>query len=369
MAKHPPKKFKKTGGGKVKSLKPSYASVPAINLGKKERTILDTLKYRQIFGCPMTVFQIWTYLLTIDQSSKQSPGNPVNSSNAVNSASSGKSVNRNNAGDSTKSINSAKSFNPNDLVKPPAMSPQEFMQTLAQLVKSATIVEKNDLYSLGKVDYESYAQNQVRAKELIIKANVVTHYLKKIPWIELIALTGDVAAFNATKNADLDILVITKPRRLFLSRLFLVVILKLLGVYWNAKNPVGKVCPNIFMTSDAMTWEAKNQNLYTANEVSLVYPLYSRNNCYFDFLAQNAWVCNFLPNFTINITTKTTGNKTGILRTNMLVNFAEFVARKSQMLHMRKRQTKEIVTKNFLHFNIHDRTPDILNRFQARSMF
>jgi len=115
MAKHPPKKFKKTGGGRVKSLKPSYTSVPVTNLGKKERVILDTLKYRQIFGCPMTVFQIWTYLLTTQQSSK--------------------------------------------------ISPQEFRQALAQLVKSGTVIEKNGFYSLGKEDYESYAQNQDRAKE------------------------------------------------------------------------------------------------------------------------------------------------------------------------------------------------------------
>ena len=341
MAKHPPKKFKKTGGGKVKSLKPSYTSIPTSNFGKKERVILDTLKYRQIFGCPMTVFQIWTYLLTTQQSS----GNPVNSSNAI---------------DSTKSDNS---------VKPPAISPQEFRQALAQLAKSGTVVEKNGLYSLGKIDYENYAQSQIRAKELVNKVNAVTHYLKKIPWIEMIALTGDVSAFNADNHADIDILIVTKPRRLFLSRFFLVVILKLLGVYWNAKNPAGKVCPNIFMTSDAMTWEAKNQNLYTANEVSLLYPLYSRNNCYFDFLAQNAWVCDFLPNFAVNIDPKSLDDAGKSRKTNLLIDLVEFVARKSQMLHMRKKQTKEIVTKDFLHFNLHDRTPDILNRFQARSMF
>jgi len=314
MANHPPKKFKKTGCGKVKSLKPSHTFVLATNLSKKERVILDTLKYRQIFGCPMTVFQIWTYLLTIDHS--------------------------------------------------PKMSPQEFRQALAQLVKSGTVIEKNGLYSLGKVDYGNYAQNQARAKELIVKANAVTHYLKKIPWIEMIALTGDVSAFNADKHADIDILVVTKPRRLFLSRFFLVVILKLLGVYWSAKNSAGKVCPNIFMTSDAMTWDAKNQNLYTANEVSLLYPLFSRNTCYLDFLAQNAWVSNFLPNFTINITAKPADEKNRNQRTNVLVNFVEFVARKSQLSHMRKKQTKEIVTKNFLHFNIHDKTSDIIGKFR-----
>ncbi len=354
MANHPPKKFKRSGGSKVKSLKPSYRSIPATNLDRRERVILDTLKYRQIFGCPMTIFQIGTYLLTIHQSSKHSPDNPVDFVNAVDSTDSVKVSGHNNIADSTKSVN---------FVKPSVMSPQEFKQALDQLVKSGIVTEKNGLYSLGKVDYQNYAHNQTRAKNLIVKADAITKYLKNIPWIELIALTGDAAAFNADKHADIDMLIVTKPRRLFLSRFFLVVILKLLGVYWTAKNPAGKVCPNIFMTSDAMTWAVKNQNLYTANEVSLLYPLYSCNDCYFSFLAQNSWICEYLPNFAFKINPKSADDVRKSQKINALINLVEFVARKSQMSHMRKKRTKEIIANNFLHFNIHDRTPDIVGKF------
>lgn len=352
MANHPPKKFKRAGGSKVKSLRPAYSRVPTINLDKRERVILDTLKYRQIFGCPMTFFQIWTYLLTSQQSSKHSPDNSVDFVNAVDSTDSVKVSGHNNIADSIKSIN---------FVKPPVMSSQEFRQTLAQLVKSGAVTEKNGLYSLRKVDYENYAQNQTRAKELVAKANAVTHYLKNIPWIELIALTGDVAAFNSDKRADIDMLIVTKPRRLFLSRFFLVVVLKLLGVYWTAKDPAGKVCPNIFMTSDAMTWDAKNQNLYTANEVSLMYPLYSRNDCYFSFLAQNSWVSAYLPNLIVPEINLQDIKQTTI---GKLLDLVEFLTRTLQLAHMRKRRTRELVAKNFLHFNIHDRTPDIIGKFR-----
>ncbi len=336
MAKHPPKKFKKTGGGKVRSLKPSRASTTVVNLGKKERAVLDTLKYRQIFGCPMTVFQIWTYLLTVAQPPRQSAGNSVNSSTAADSTRSGR------------------------FTKFPIMSPQEFRQTLAQLVKSGTVIEKDGLYSLGKVDYEKYEQSQTRAKELITKARAVTVYLKRIPWIEMIALTGDVAAFNADKNADIDMLVVTKPRRLFLSRFFLVVTLKLLGVYWDAKNPAGKICPNIFMTSNTMTWETKNQNLYTANEVSLLYPLFFRNNCYFSFLIQNAWVNNYLPNF---ILSEFKPKSIKRAPASKLLDLMEFITRTLQLAYMRKKRTRELVSNNFLHFNVHDKTPYIIDKF------
>ena len=113
-----------------------------------------------------------------------------------------------------------------------------------------------------------------------------------------------------------------------------------------------------------MTWTVKNQNLYTANEVSLVYPLYSHNDCYFSFLAQNSWVCEYLLNFAFNINPKSADDVRKSQKTNALINLVEFVARKSQMSHMRKKQTKEIIANNLLHFNIHDKTSDIIGKFR-----
>lgn len=321
MSKHPPKKFRKTGKNKVRSLKPPSRQLSSTKISQKEKVVLDTLKYRQIFGCPMNIFQIWNYLLLSDKTYKH-PG-----------------------------------------VRTSAFTPFELKQTLAQLVKAGVAVQREGLYSLKNVDYEKHEQSQSRARDLIIKAESITNYLKRIPWIEMVALTGDVAAFNADKNADIDMLIVTKPRRLFISRLFLVVILKTLRAYWNPKNPAGRVCPNIFLTSDSMTWKAKDQNIYTANEVSLLYPLYFNDNCYFKFLVQNKWVCDYLPNFAIHTDAVSLGNAERKHKSSVLVDFVEFVVKKFQLVHMRRKQTTEIITDSFLHFNINDKTPRILGLF------
>ncbi|MEK7127252.1 MAG: nucleotidyltransferase domain-containing protein, partial [Patescibacteria group bacterium] len=52
------------------------------------------------------------------------------------------------------------------------------------------------------------------AKKIISK-------LKNISFVEAIFVTGSVAANNATEKADIDLMVITKPNTLWLTRLLI----------------------------------------------------------------------------------------------------------------------------------------------------
>ncbi len=243
-----------------------------------------------------------------------------------------------------------------------APNPDQFKKELSELVRTARIIYKNNLYSLEKVDYTKVEKKKRTAEKLLTQANQISRYLKQIPWIEMVALTGSVSAFNAEEHSDIDILIVTKPDRLFLSRFFLVAILKLIGVYWSPQKPAGTICPNILLSSDALAWNIKDRNIYIANEISLLYPLFYRHNCYFDFLKQNGWVNNYLPNLCIPHT-KPLIEKSG--GSGKLIGFIEFVAMKTQTNYMKNKKTTETVTRNFIHFNIHDSAPAIIQKFHG----
>lgn len=300
MRKKPPKKFKKTKHKVVKDLNWS------VNLAQK--AILDTLRYRQIFGCPMSYHQIWNYLI---------------------------------------------------FSKP--IGEQNFKDALDYLIKNKKILHKDGWYSSDKVDYEKVEKRRKRAEELLTQAKHIAKYLKQIPWIEMAAVTGSVAAFNANEQSDIDMLVVTKPKRLWLSRLLLASILKILGVYWDAKKPAGTICPNILITSDNLTWDSNKQNLYTANEVSLLYPIFHLHNCYFDFLKQNAWATYYLTNLSISDYKPQLPEKLSVL--GRLIDLIELATMKLQMSYMKNKKTTEIVSKNFVHFNTHDASVNILQKF------
>lgn len=295
MHKTPPRKFKKTK-------QPVHSPI--------QKSIIDTLKYRQIFGCPMNTFQIWNYLI------------------------------------STKEFES-----------------RHFETELANMVNAKKIMLKDSLYSLGKIDYEEADRKRKRAEKLVAQAKNIGRYLKQIPWIEMVAVTGSVAALNADEHSDIDILIVTKPKRLYLSRFFLVLILKLIGIYWNVQKPAGTICPNILVSSDSLTWNKSKQNLYTANEIALLYPIFFRNNCYFDFIKQNSWVKSYLPN--IHVDSKNLTAAARPVTTGKVIDLLEHVVMKFQMLYMKNKKTTEIVSKNFIHFNIHDSSSVILKKFQS----
>ncbi|MBU0649838.1 nucleotidyltransferase domain-containing protein [Patescibacteria group bacterium] len=295
MRKKPPKKFKGS--------KPARTRATGL-----QKSILNTLKYRQLFDCPMTSFELWQYLI---------------------------------AGS--------------------APSPTLFQKELAELVKSGKVICRENFYALHKLDLDKIRQKRKRAERMQERAKQICRYLEPIPWIELAAITGSVAAHNAEENCDIDILIVTKPGRLYLSRLFLVPILKLLGVYWTKQKPAGTICPNIMLTTTQLTWQPAKQNLYTANELALLYPLFSRHNCYFDFLRDNGWVNTYLPNFIVPSKKRSASKNRPASKS---LDLLEYLAREVQLRYMRSKKTTETVTADFVHFNNRDSAPAILQKYQ-----
>ncbi|KKT83142.1 MAG: DNA-directed RNA polymerase subunit alpha, partial [candidate division WWE3 bacterium GW2011_GWC2_44_9] len=143
-----------------------------------------------------------------------------------------------------------------------------------------------------------------------------------------------VGQFQELAGVDLE------SKRLWLSRLFVVLVLKALGIYWNDQKPAGTVCPNIFMSSNTLTWEKKN--VYIANEIALLYPLFSRNETYFRFMEENSWVKDYLANcyqFGQALTHKRTAKTT----VSKLVDLLESVCMKAQKIHMQNKVTTEVI--------------------------
>jgi predicted nucleotidyltransferase len=300
MHKNQPRKFKKIKQKVIPTTDKSQGSV--------ETAILNTLKYRQIFDCPMSCHQIWNFLI------------------------------------SSKHIDE-----------------QIFTKALNEMVRDNKINLKGSWYFVGKIDEVKIEKRRERAEKLGQQARKITGYLKQIPWIEMIAVTGSVAAYNADDRSDIDMMVVTKPNRLWLTRLFLVSALKLLGVYWNTQKPAGTICPNILITFDNLTWSSDKQNVYTANEVSLLCPLFFRHNCYFTFLHQNSWVTRYLGNILIpDCKPQPPTKPTAIVK---LADLIEMTVMNFQMLYMKNKKTTEIVSKNFVHFNTNDASGIILQKF------
>ena len=136
-------------------------------------------------------------------------------------------------------------------------------------------VSEAKLWAIRKTQEKYSAQKEKLALEGVA-------FLQKIPTVEAVFLTGSTAVKNATKNADIDLMIITKPNTLWLTRL---IVFKKLKSF---------ACPNIFLDTNHL--EIMEKNLYTAHEVLQAKCLYDRENINYLWLKNNSWTKEFLPN-------------------------------------------------------------------------
>lgn len=248
----------------------------------------------------------------------------------------------------------------NFLISKRRVNPVVLQDALNYLVKMRKIGVKSGRYYLYKTKHVLWKKRYNNSVKLFKKATQIVDILSKIPWIKLIGVTGAVAAFNSVKDDDIDFFIVTKRRRLWITRGFVFVILKILGQLRSDENPNRKICPNIFVDESNLAWNRSARNVYVAHEIVMLHPVFDRDQTYFKFMQKNDWVFKYFGNlqpldFKLR---KEKGNK------NLAMYLLEELAYKMQVTYMKDKKTKEITTRNIIHFMKVDNTDAILSEFK-----
>lgn len=130
------------------------------------------------------------------------------------------------------------------------------------------------------------------AENIHIKANKVSKFISKFPYIEGVGISGSLSKGYYDDEGDIDFFIITSPNRLWIARTLLILYKKLFLL--NSKK---YFCVNYFISSNSLEIDEKNR--FTATELVTLMPMYG-NGSFRDFYKQNTWVHRFLPNKTIS---------------------------------------------------------------------
>lgn len=135
------------------------------------------------------------------------------------------------------------------------------------------------------------------SKKKLDLARILSVYMSFIPSVQFIGVTGGVAAGNAEKEDDIDFIVITSKGALWTTRLFLLLILHLLGRRRtkDARVVSDMACLNLFLDASVLSLPKEMMSIYTAHEVVQMKPLFSRGGTYEVFLRENDWIYGYLP--------------------------------------------------------------------------
>lgn len=238
-------------------------------------------------------------------------------------------------------------------------------------IKNINYSYKNGYFFLEKskgLIFTRSLRKRISQKKLLF-AKKASNLLKKIPFIKLVAITGSLSMFNARDDSDIDLIVVTKKKRLWTTRLLSLLLLILLGIKvrrFKDKNEKNKICINMWFDESNLVWPKKDRNFYTAHEIVQVMPLFEKNKTYQKLLNKNAWVKDFWP-YAVKISKFATREKT---KKSLIGDIVENILFKLQKSYMRNKRTREIVRQNRAIFHPIDRSKIIikeLNKYLIKS--
>jgi hypothetical protein len=134
------------------------------------------------------------------------------------------------------------------------------------------------------------ARNKISEKKIKIVLRVV-RYLRFVPYLRMIAITGRLAMKNAQGKSDLDLLVVIKKGKLFTGRFLVTALVQLMGKRRYAEKIKNRICLNHFLTDEFIV---ESQSLFSANEYTFLLPVFGN---FSEFYAKNPWIKEFKPNF------------------------------------------------------------------------
>ena len=153
----------------------------------------------------------------------------------------------------------------------------------------ATIEHRDGLYfPIGRNDLiRTRARREVISRALLHRDRRILAFVSAMPFVRMVALSGSLAHLNAEDSADLDLFVITSPRRVWGVTLCLLVIARCFG--WRRR-----LCLNYVISEDALRVEPAD--LFAANQIIHLRPL-TGADVFARFVNANAFVAGCYPNF------------------------------------------------------------------------
>jgi len=191
-------------------------------------------------------------------------------------------------------------------------------------------------------------------------AKKASKMISLLPSVKMVGLTGSLAMENGGKESDIDLLIITKEGRLWSTRLFTYILLKIMN--YGVRKPAGssqkdKLCLNIWLDESDLMWKKKDRNFFTAHEIMQIVPLADKSGAYGRFLSGNSWVLDFWPN------AKEIKKNNSISYTKLRkLNFMENLMYKLQYIYMKPKMTREVVSITRAIFHPNDLSGDITSK-------
>ncbi len=284
-----------------------------------EKSILQTLKYSDHFGFPLTIDEIHTRLI----------GVPIRRIGLI--------------------------------------------RQISLMLKNGLIAHTGNYYHLpGRKSLISRRLHRAKISQpLLTRASRLATQLSAVPGVLAVYLTGSLAMQNPRGDVDIDFMLIIQPGRLWTTRLLLTLYAEFFGLrrHPGYTHNYGKLCLNIYLTPTTYHLPSTKQSLYTAYELIQAVPLFDPEDTHSALLATNAWIHTYLPNFVFPIPVPQRSDLVGCKPNQKptrldLAGLIEKLCYHVQKIYMAKKLTREYVTPDSAFFHPHDPGAAVLKKIR-----
>lgn len=256
-----------------------------------------------------------------------------------------------------------------------ALNKQSVYRLLQQLYQ--TIKRNNRYYYFAHrtTIIEKRLQREKESKKKLITAIKMASFLRLIPTVQLIAVSGALAMKNVDAKDDIDFFIITKAQRLWITRMLALLLLQVFGKRrrHGQREFSDTICVNMLLSERALRFSKNYQNLYTAHEIIQIQPLFDRGNTYVKFINANRWVKKYLPNAlvrrkTTRIHTQNYAQTIFSTALQIVMRFSalEIFAKQIQIWYMKRHRTTETITDVLLAFHPVNYHKKIMHEYKKR---
>lgn len=169
-------------------------------------------------------------------------------------------------------------------------TPSEILDTLRSSRALASIVEQRDGYFFpcGRYDLIAVRQYRERRSRAFLAAHrPLLRLIGAMPFVRMVALSGSIAHLNLESGGDLDLLIVTRGRRVWSTVVIAILLSKLLGRRRT-------LCANFIVADTALRFEPPD--LFTASQVIGLRPV-TGVDTFRAILAANPFVQEHYPNY------------------------------------------------------------------------
>lgn len=170
------------------------------------------------------------------------------------------------------------------------------ISTLDTLVAGSSVFTRRGMYALPQFQNTLDARwlGHLYGAKRERRIGQYVKFLRFCPFIRSVGLTGSQALGVEKPKSDIDLLIITHSKFMWLARILITIYFQIFGVRLHGKLKTNRFCLNHYVAGAKIVDE--HRNWYTAFEYAKIRPLFGSLDLR-KFQVANLWIKDFFPNW------------------------------------------------------------------------